>query len=220
MESGPSKIAEALVYWLLPPACREEILGDLRERNSASAQFLIEAAITVPSVIYSRVRRTTDPVIALMQTVSAYTAYVMCASWLDHDLLLREYGFARLAVPTVIYMTTVVLVDAYHHPEDRRPYKMLFGPTLAIALTYLVELTQTWRLSLPILAWGGVFGFLIISTLRLIFPPIATRSQTVGIPAFWQKLEPLVPSISLRYALVPCVLLVTAILYLFLSHHL
>lgn len=57
MESNPSKIAEALVYWLLPPACREEVLGDMRERNQSSVQYLVEATCTVPSVIYSRIRR-------------------------------------------------------------------------------------------------------------------------------------------------------------------
>jgi len=64
MESGPSKIVEALVHWLLPPACREEVLGEMRERNGSSAQYLIEATCTVPSVIYSRIRRTTDAVLA------------------------------------------------------------------------------------------------------------------------------------------------------------
>ena len=29
MRSGPSKAAEAIVALLLPPACREEVLGDL-----------------------------------------------------------------------------------------------------------------------------------------------------------------------------------------------
>jgi hypothetical protein len=61
MESGPSQIVEALVYWLLPPTCREEVLGDMRERHQNSIQFLVEAISTVPHVIYGRIRRTTDP---------------------------------------------------------------------------------------------------------------------------------------------------------------
>ena len=46
MESGPSKISEAIAWWLVPPACREEVLGDLRERNQRSARYLLEAART------------------------------------------------------------------------------------------------------------------------------------------------------------------------------
>lgn len=79
MESGPSKVAEAIVYWFLPPACREEVLGDMRERNRSSAQYLVEATCTVPSVICSRIRRTTDAVLTLMVAVSMYTAFVMSA---------------------------------------------------------------------------------------------------------------------------------------------
>ena len=31
MSSGPSKAAESLVTFFLPPACREEVLGDLAQ---------------------------------------------------------------------------------------------------------------------------------------------------------------------------------------------
>jgi hypothetical protein len=220
MESGPSKIAEALVYWLLPPACREEILGDMRERNQGSAQFLIEATCTVPSMIYSRIRRTTDAVVALMQAVSLYTAYVMSALWLNRDLLLRGYGFSRLAVPTAICLLAIMLGDAYSDPKKRSPCRILFGPTVGIALTYTLELNHGWALPMPTLAWGGAFGFFTVSTLRLTFPPATERSQTVAVPAFWQKVELLSPSWSLRNALARCAVLLAIILFLLLSHHL
>ena len=32
MKRGPSKLAEAIVAFLLPRSCREEVLGDLYER--------------------------------------------------------------------------------------------------------------------------------------------------------------------------------------------
>ena len=101
MESNPSKIAEALVYWLLPPACREEVLGDMRERNQSSVQYLVEATCTVPSVIYSRIRRTTDAVVTFFVAASMYTAYVMAAWRLDSQLLFRENGYSRVAIPTL-----------------------------------------------------------------------------------------------------------------------
>lgn len=217
MESGPSKIAEALVYWLLPPACREEVLGDMRERNQSSAQYLIEATCTVPSVIYSRVRRTTDAVLALMEAVSLYTAFVMSAWWLDHELLFREYGFARLAVPPAIFLAAIILADAYSDPKRRWSLKPLFGPILGFALTYAVELNHRWALPVSVLAWGGALSVLIVSTLRLTFPPATERPQAAKIPTFWQKLEPSLPSFSLKSALLPCAVLLAIILYLLIS---
>src|SRR5579862_5814626 len=70
MEPGPSKVIEAIVSLLLPPACREEVLGDMRERNESTGGFLREAISTVPCVIYSRVRRTTDAVVVLMEALT------------------------------------------------------------------------------------------------------------------------------------------------------
>jgi len=217
MEPGPSQIAEALVYWLLPPACREEILGDMRERNQNSAQFLVEAISTVPSVIYSRIRRTTDAVVALMEVVAIYTVFVMTARWLDNELLFDKYGFARLAIPPVTFLVAIVLADAYSVPAKRWPLKPLLGPILGLALTYAAELNARWVLPASVLAWGGAISVLLVSTLRLIFPPVTERLQAAKIPAHWQKLELSPPSFRLKSALLPCAALLALILYLLLG---
>jgi hypothetical protein len=214
MESGPSKIAEAIVYWLLPPACREEVLGDMRERNLDSTQYFIEATHTIPSVIYSRIRRTTDAVLVLMEGVSLYTAFVMSAWWLDHELLFREYGFVRLAAPPAIVLAAIILADAYSDPKKRPRLKPLFGPTLGLVLIYAIELSHQWALPVSVLAWGGALGVLIVSTLRLTFPPITERPQVAKIPAFWHKLELSPPSFSLKSALLPCAVLLAIVLCL------
>lgn len=214
MESGPPKIAETLVFWLLPPACREEVLGDMRERNQSYAQYLVEATFTIPSVIYSRIRRTTDTVLTLMASVSMYTAFVASARWLDPQLLLREYGFARLAIPPAISLVAIILADAYSNPKRRSSLKPLFGPALGLALSYAVELNRSLSIPAPVLAWGGTLSLLLVSTLRLIFPPVAESPRVVDMPAFWQKLELLPPSFGLRSALLPCALLLAIILCL------
>jgi hypothetical protein len=216
MESGPSKIAEAFVHWLLPPACREEVLGDMRERNQRSAQYLVEATCTVPSVIYSRIRRTTDAVLTLMAAVSMYTAFVMSTWWLDPELPFREYGFAQVAIPPASFLVAIILADAYNDPKKRWPLKPLFGPTLGLALTYVVELNHRWALPASVLAWGGALSILLVSTLRLTFPPVTERPQAAKIPAFWQNLELSPLSFSLRNSLLPCAIL-AIIVYLLIS---
>lgn len=216
MESGPSKIAEALVYWLLP-SCREEVLGDMRERNHTLAQYLVEATSTVPCVIASRIRRTTDAVLALMEAVSMYTAFVMGAWWPDHALLFREYGFARLAIPPAMFLVAIILADAYSNPKRRWPLKPLLGPILGLAATYAVELDHRWALAPSVLAWGCAISVLVVSMLRLMFPPVTERPQAAKVPAHWQKLELVPPSLSLKGALLPCVVLLAVILYLLIG---
>ena len=48
MKPGPPKTFEALVAVLVPPACREEVLGDLHERYGSPRQYGLDAASTVP----------------------------------------------------------------------------------------------------------------------------------------------------------------------------
>lgn len=59
MEARPSPIAEAIIGACLPPACREEVLGDLHERYQSSTQYLLDAFHTIPLVLASQVLRTT-----------------------------------------------------------------------------------------------------------------------------------------------------------------
>jgi hypothetical protein len=218
MESGPPKIAEVLVYWLLPPACREEVIGDMRERNQSASQYLVEATHTIPSVIYSRIRRTTDAVVTLMAAVSMYTAFVASARWLAPQLLLSEYGFARLTIPPAISLVAIILADAYSNPKKRSLFKPLLGPVLGLALSYAVELNHSLSIPATVLAWGGALSLLLVLTLRLIFPPVGERPQAINMPAFWQKLELQPPSFSLGSALLPCAILLAIILCLLVLH--
>ena len=58
METRPSPIVEAIVGACFPPACREEVLGDLYERYQSPTQYLSDALQTVPLVLASQVLRT------------------------------------------------------------------------------------------------------------------------------------------------------------------
>ena len=215
MESGPSEITEAIVGWLVPPACREEVLGDMRERRRSSIQNILEATHTIPCVIYGRIRRTTDAVVAVTEAASMYAAFVVVAWRLDHAVIFDERGFVLLAIPPAIFMAATILADAYSNPKRRWALKPLFAPILGFALAYLMEaVLNQWALPSLVLAWGCGMSALVLSTLRLMFPPIPDRPQTANLPAFWQKLELSPPSLGLRGALLPCVILLAVILFL------
>jgi hypothetical protein len=215
MESGPSKISEAIAGWLIPPACREEVLGDMRERRQRSGPYLLEAAQLIPCVIYSRICRTTDAVVALAEAVSMYTAFVMAAWWLDRAALLDERGFVRLAIPPAIFLAATILADAYSNPKRRWRLKPLFGPMLGFALAYAVQpVLEQWALPASVLAWGSGISLLLVSTLRLAFPPIADQPRAANAPAFWQKLEFAPLPFWLKGALFPTAIMLVVILYL------
>lgn len=212
MATRPPTIIVRVIGWLIPPSCREEVLGDVQEVSASPAEFLLQAAKAIPFVIFSRIRRTSDTVIRFMEGMALYTSFVLAAGWLDRGLLNDSFGFLRLAVPSVSALATLMFADAYADPRKRSPLRPLFGPILGLAVAVIMQpALGEWALPETILFYGGAVGVVLISTLRLIFPPIADRPQLARIPALWQKLE-LAPFYGwFRPMIVVAILLVIAI---------
>jgi len=126
MESGPSKI----ITLLIPPACREEVLGDLQEESASMLTFFV----TLIHVLRSRIRRTSDPIVLLMELLALYTAFVVTASWIDRAMLLDTVRLLEFAVPPGTLLFTIMLADAYSDPKTLSPYKPLRGVVLGTAL--------------------------------------------------------------------------------------
>ncbi len=188
MMAAPSRFAEAVVGFLLPPACREHVLGDLQERYQSGQQYWPDAIRTVPVVILSRIRRTTDIVVLLMEVCTTYMSFFVAAWQLGGvSFLYRDSGFVRSAIPTAAVVLILVVSDAYASARTRSPLRPTLGAVLAVACAFL-----TRALPLPIMVAGGSASLLLIATLRLLFPPPGDRPQSVNGPAHWQKSE-LVP---------------------------
>ena len=190
--SGPSKIAEAIVAVFVPPACREEVVGDLHERYSSPGQYCLDALRTVPLVIISRMRRTADPQVFLMQAFVWYASF-LGAAWLkDGAFLTEQWGLVRLAIPVAMAMLGLILDDTYAKPGRRSPLKLSRGPALALGLALASQ--GMFRISNPGLAvpsWVAVYGcvasFLLSSAVRMLFPPVSDQLQGINVPAHWLK---------------------------------
>ena len=66
MEARPPALADAIVRALIPPACREAVIGDLWERYRSPAGLRLRGAARAPLPGFSRIRRTTNaPMVAL-----------------------------------------------------------------------------------------------------------------------------------------------------------
>jgi hypothetical protein len=182
MDSGPSKIAEAIVAVFIPPACREEVLGDLHERYGSPGQYSLDALRTVPLVIVARIRRTADPQVLLMQGFAWYASF-LGAAWLKDGAFLREqWGLLRLAIPAAMAMLGLILEDTYAKPGRRSPLDLARGPVLGLSLALASQ--GMFRISNPDLAvpgWIALYGcaisLLLSSAVRMLFPSATGRLQ-------------------------------------------
>jgi hypothetical protein len=192
MENGPSKAAEAIVAILVPPACREEVVGDLYERYRSPAQYAVDALIAVPLVILSRIRRTSDPQVVLMQAFALYLSF-LCAAWFKDAALLRsQWGLLRLAIPAGITLIVMMLEDAYARPGRRSPTGLARGPILGVVCV-LVSQGMLWSgkadLALQpwILLYGCAMSLLLSCAVRMLFPPPTQQARGANVPADWLK---------------------------------
>lgn len=194
MESGPPKVIETAIGWLIPPACREEVLGDLRELYRSPAQYLFEAACTIPCVVVSRIRRTTAATLLLMEWMSIYAMLVFATLCLDRAALSEQWMCVRLAVPPAIILVVMTLGDVY--AAGKRGFDPVMGPAVGLSIAAAFAVKNFPELPAFVFSLGGGAGTLIVATLRVMFPPPAYRPLVARIPAFWQRLE-LVPRRSL-----------------------
>jgi hypothetical protein len=192
MRSGPSKAAEAIIALLLPPACREEVLGDFCERYRTAGQYGFDAARTIPLVIISRIRRTADAQLLLIQAFALYISFLSAAWWADRAILQEQWGLLRLAIPAAMGILGLVLEDAYASRARRSPLKLVRGPVVGIGLALMSH--GVFRAGDPDLAvpgWIVLYGcgmsLLLCSAIRLLFPPAEHQVQAANAPAFWLK---------------------------------
>jgi len=178
----PPRVLQAIVAIFIPPACREEVLGDLHERCTSPVQYCRESLLTVPLVIQSRIRRTTDPPLLLMHALVLYLSYFTVAWLIDRAALYDQWGLLRLALPGLVTLLGLILEDAYAKPGHRSPLRMTRGPLLGLAWAFLLEAalgSGHSGLTLPfwIALCGGSLGLLLTSAIRLLFSPPSTSPQ-------------------------------------------
>lgn len=184
MPVKPPKVMQAIAALLTPCASREEVLGDLQERCTSRVQYGADAFRTVPLVILSKIRRTTDPQLLLMCAFVLYLSFYAAAWFKTPWLLFEPWALLRIAIPGVIALLAIVLEDAYARPGHRSPLRLIRGPLLGVAWMILCQ-CAFWacrsRLALPpwIVLYGSAMGLLLTSGLRLLFAPPSTRQGPI-----------------------------------------
>lgn len=169
------KPLENLVRLLLPPASREHVLGDLRERYISPKSYLMDALSVLGPVIVSRIRRTTDLQVFLMEGLTIYLSFTATACFLgQQNFLYLHAGFVRLAVPAIFAAVALLFCNGYSDPQKKSFGKPLLQSAGSISLAFLgqtifFDTHAGLTVPFPVLFYGSVLSFFLISPIRCSF---------------------------------------------------
>jgi hypothetical protein len=166
LETRPPVLIDAIVRTLIPPACREHVVGDLWERYRSPWQFVLDAARTIPFVLASQIRRT-----------STLAGIVIHAFLLFVSLGVGGGRPGRIVAPLIGTLLALVLRDAYRCglsiTAKQVGVDVLLGAAGLLASQAIVALTLPHQL-LPLSAYGVLLGaFGVVFLLRLQNPNFA-----------------------------------------------
>lgn len=198
MPSAPPKAVEAIVAILLPPASREEVVGDLYERYQSPFHYCADALTTIPYVIFSRIRRTADPQFVLIQAFGLFLSFLGAAWFKDRAFLNLHGSLLRLAIPSGVALIGLILEEAYAHPGRRSALGPARGPLLGIGLALILEGGLRFLhpdLAIPgwTVAYGCALALILTSSVRMLLPPPAWQLRGSSVPADWLKPSPPLP---------------------------
>ena len=181
----PPRLIERIVGILTPPACREVVLGDLYERYRSPLYYISDAWYAIPCVVYSRIRRTADPGVLLMDAMLVYASFIAAAWRFDHELLYGEYGLIKLAIPSLVAVIALMLADAYARPGKPPKLRPILQAILGIGLVCFTQsafAAAKFSFALPwwIVITGGAFGIVSLAMIGLLFPKDDHRPRGAG----------------------------------------
>jgi hypothetical protein len=166
METRPPEVVATLVRALVPPASREHVLGDLQERYVSPRGYLADALRVVPFIIASRLRRTTQPLLALF-----YGGFL----WLGVFWGNQQASVFAALIPTLITLAVLALRDVYRGATPKWPRAAAVDVGLAAAVVLIGEAivfmaAPALVLARDTLTIGFPLGFLILFGARLQIP--------------------------------------------------
>jgi hypothetical protein len=143
-------------------------------------------------VIVSRIRRTADPQVLLIQALVLYLSFLGVTWFSDRALLGERGGLIRLAIPVVAAIAGLLLDDAYAKPGPRTATNLARGPVFGLLLALLSQEAlwmkkSDWALPQWVATYGCLLGLLLSSGIRMLFPPISSQLLGINAPAAWLK---------------------------------
>src|SRR5262249_523709 len=104
METRPPRLIEAIIERLVPPACRERVLGDWNERYVSTPEYVVGALFALPFLVASQVRRTFKVEIVVSEAEVIYLAFAL-------EFFVRPGSLVayQVLIPILIVISTALL---------------------------------------------------------------------------------------------------------------
>jgi hypothetical protein len=169
--SGPPKKLETFVGLWIPPACREEVLGDLHEKYTGPWQYIALAMCVVPFVILSRICRTTDTLILLTEALLIYGSFLAGEWYTDKTLLAGRWGLWRLAIPTVVNLSALILERAWDLKTS--PRALIQGAVFLVGVYFSIS--------------GAFASVMLVLAVEILFRPEANLPRQPAGAALWTE---------------------------------
>jgi hypothetical protein len=180
MRAGPPKIIESMVALLVPPASREHVLGDLRERYAGTRSYLSDAVSAVPGAIAGRIIRTIGWRLLAMEACVLYLSF-LAGAWgaLGAGYLFQHGGFLRLLLPVAVDLAVLAVADVYGSGErSSLGFEAAFGAWCGATLAVVSQVNgvPVVRLMYSAAAMGVVLS-LSLRIVRMWFPHCGNRPR-------------------------------------------
>jgi hypothetical protein len=215
MPAGPPKALEALAGFIIPSACREEVLGDLRERYRNPGQYLADLMTAAPWIVFSRIRRTTNLQFLVLDASLIYGCF-LASAWYRNSAV-EQAGLLRLVIPAGITLLWLLLSDVFVSPSGKWGERFAANAVLMFLLVFAV---------MPRVDIYGFFaGMALHFTLRWAFSPEHQKLQSAFGPSIWMRtrLQALEGSRSGKLfldAVITLLCLVAVVIFLWVGHRL
>lgn len=168
METHPPKLIETLIEKFVPPACRENVMGDWDEKYTSTADYLLHVVSDLPFVVAGQVRRTFDVSLFFSQAAVLYAAFAGASLAVGT----RDHSGGPLAIVIGVVLFALVLRDAYINREEQPDYRARRDASFAIGAGLSCELLLSMfggsGLVVPvrILIGGSAAALLMVYMLR------------------------------------------------------
>jgi hypothetical protein len=188
LETCPPVLIDAVVRMLIPPACREHVVGDLWERYRSPLGYILDAARTVPFVVASQIRRTSKVSMVFVHAFVFFVAFVAAAG-----------GVRPAIAPAMAGILAFVLRDAYKSGvalSARQVARDVAVAVVFVAISQLLIAVAWPDLLRPRSAVGAIVAFGMVFLIRLQNPGLANhpRQALLAAPG---SLEALVTEVRL-----------------------
>lgn len=170
----PPPLLERVVGWFIPPACQEEVLGDLHEQYRSPLQYICTAVCVIPCVIASRIRRNADVRWLLINSLLMYAAFVAAGWWLDRPSLNSSRGLLILGLPAWMQLAGDAFSAAWAGADG------WFSKWLSRGSSF-VFVSIFW-MNLGVFLFGSAGYLLLASGLRFALPSDLIVSYAVEPP--------------------------------------